>query len=356
MAVGHPVQLVAAARRQIEGRPAVGDHQRQHLAQGQALGGESGLAVECLADLPVVGAVPDPQAIGQAGDLAVARRRRQRHRVEVGEHDVLARGEVGRAFAIAAYAGREHLPQLVADAAGAPFGRVAVFLDLGRQGAAAGGVRAEAEHLADLRQRRLGEATPVHRRVEVGAFVIEQVAVLDEQQALHHQRRQAGEVRVAPLRIAEVVDRHAAAIGDVQPGLGLFRVGREQPVFGVAHQCRGEVRLAGDGVVAVVQALHERRQQLVAEAAVEGAVRREQDGLAGTLAHLVVQGRGIACQLACLQPRGVRFVKYHDAHRGEDRQGEADQHQALAETAFLRRSGGRETAGLQLGRVVRGSF
>ena len=36
MAVGHPVQLVAAARRQIEGRPAVGDHQRQHLAQGQA--------------------------------------------------------------------------------------------------------------------------------------------------------------------------------------------------------------------------------------------------------------------------------------------------------------------------------
>lgn len=131
-------------------------------------------------------------------------------------------------------------------------------------------VRAEAEHLADLRQRRLGEATPVHRRVEVGAFVIEQVAVLDEQQALHRQRRQAGEVRVAPLRIAEVVDRHAAAIGDVQPGLGLFRVGREQPVFGVAHQRRGEVRLAGDGVVAVVQALHERRQQLVAEAAVEG--------------------------------------------------------------------------------------
>ncbi len=162
---------------------------------------------------------------------------------------------------------------------------------------------------------------------------------------LHHQRRQAGEVRVAPLRIAEVVDRHAAAIGDVQPGLGLFRVGREQPVFGVAHQCRGEVRLAGDGVVAVVQALHERRQQLVAEAAVEGAVRREQDGLAGTLAHLVVQGRGIACQLACLQPRGVRFVKYHDAHRGEDRQGEADQHQALAETAFSRRSGGRRLQG-----------
>ncbi|MNO97467.1 hypothetical protein D3C76_891760 [compost metagenome] len=113
VAVGQFGERLPSAR-QVIGRAAVGDHQRNHLAQRLALffqvGAGSGRGAQQLVDPLEVGAVPDPQAIGQATDLTVAGLRRQGHRVEVGEHDVLPRLDVFRAAHVAAHAGRGHLP------------------------------------------------------------------------------------------------------------------------------------------------------------------------------------------------------------------------------------------------------
>ncbi|MNM81345.1 hypothetical protein D3C81_933450 [compost metagenome] len=99
---------------QVIGRTAVGDHQRNHLAQRLALflqvGTAGGRGAQQLVDPLEVAAVPDPQAVGQAADLAVTGLRGERHRVEVGEHDGLPRLDVFRAAHVAAHAGRGHLP------------------------------------------------------------------------------------------------------------------------------------------------------------------------------------------------------------------------------------------------------
>jgi len=58
------------------GRAALGDHQRQHLAQRQATGRQAGRGVRGVGqgavDLVEVGAVPNPQPLGHAMHLTVA--------------------------------------------------------------------------------------------------------------------------------------------------------------------------------------------------------------------------------------------------------------------------------------------
>ncbi len=109
----------------------------------------------------------------------------------------------------------------------------------------------------------------------VGRDLVEQVAVLDEQQGLGDDRRHVLEARVAAPGIAEAVQRLAAAIEDVQPGARLLGVGREQAALDVLDQRVIEAHLLDEREAARLQALGEARQLGVAEALVEGAVARE---------------------------------------------------------------------------------
>ncbi|MNO78379.1 hypothetical protein D3C76_695150 [compost metagenome] len=96
---------------------ALGDHQRQHLAQGQATRGQAfrvlGGRGQGLVDLVEIGAVPHPQALSHAMHFAVARHSRKRHAVEVVAHDALARLGGVRAALIGTHAGRNHLANLL---------------------------------------------------------------------------------------------------------------------------------------------------------------------------------------------------------------------------------------------------
>ena len=175
---------------------------------------------------------------------------------------------------------------------------MAVFLQLRGQSAASGRLILHVEHLAKLRQCRHGEARPVHRRVGQRLRGVEQLTVLDEQQAADHQRRDAGEVGVPLLRIAKFVERRTATIADAQATLALLGKGREQAAATVGHQLFGEARLLGDLIIALLQALQHQWQVGIALAFVERAIGRVDDPLAGAWFDLVRQVRGIATELA----------------------------------------------------------
>ncbi|MCY1422699.1 hypothetical protein D9M71_383910 [compost metagenome] len=116
MRIGEFGQLDPALGQVMRGA-ALGNHQRQHLAQGQAACGHAlgvgGGGVQGLVDLVEVGAVPHPQALGHAMYLTMPRHSRQRYAVEVVTHDALAcLGGVGAAL-VGTHAGRNHLPDLL---------------------------------------------------------------------------------------------------------------------------------------------------------------------------------------------------------------------------------------------------
>ena len=184
-----------------------------------------------------------------------------------------------------------------------------ILLQLGRQGAAAGGLVLHIEHLADLRQRGHGEPWPVHRRVGQWLIAIQQVTVLDEQQAADYQRRNAGEIGITLLWIAELIEGRATAIADAEAGLAFLDEGWEQAATAVGHQCRREAGLLADQEVALLQALQHQWQVGVTLTFVEGAVSRVENIRAGPRLDAVSEGSGIAAQFAGLEVRAAQFEK-----------------------------------------------
>ncbi len=108
----------------------------------------------------------------------------ERHGVQVVDHELPAHGR--RIFAARVGAQRSgcHLAQFLFARWGASIGRVAVFLDLRRERAAAGSLVVRVQLVDDLVERRLGEAVPFDRRIVGGILVRRQFAVFDEQQAV----------------------------------------------------------------------------------------------------------------------------------------------------------------------------
>ncbi|MCY1291608.1 hypothetical protein D9M70_408020 [compost metagenome] len=340
MAVGQGVQLFMGAG-QVIGRTALGDEQREHLAHGQAaLVQRTVLVRQHLVDLVEVGAVPDAQAVGDTVHLAMPRRRRERHAVEVVHDDALATGQGFRAVLVGAHAGGDHLADLLGGRGGAAEGRVAVFLQLGGQGAAPGGLAVQVDGLAHLGQRRLGEARPVDGGVGQGHVAVQQLAVLDEQQAAHQQRRNAAEARVALLRIGELVEGPAAAVADTDAGLDLFPIGREQPALGVVDQGRGETGLLLDLETAFFQAVEHLRQEGVAQAAIEGAFIGVTDGVARAVPQLVAQGGCITAEFPGLEPGSAHLMGGGQAHDADGQQADAPEQQAVLAAGLFRGNGG----------------
>ena len=324
---------------------AVSDHQRHHLAQGLPLLDARGTLDlgrgQQRIDALEIGTEPHPQPVAQAIDLAMAGRGRQRHGVEVVEHQAAADRQRLLTLAVGAHRGRHHLAQLLARIQGDAAGRMTVLLDLGGERAAAGGVEIGIDHAPDLTERRARKAHPVHRRVQRRSRFIEQVAVLDEQQGLGDDRGHVLEAFVATPGVTEAVQRLRAAVEDVEPGARLLGVGREQAVLDVLDQRVVEAHLLGEREATRLQALGKTRQLGVAEALIERAMRRKADRVARARHARKVEARGVACDLARLQPGRVQFVpKQHAAgHACHQKQDDDD--------------GGKEARGAKLA-VARG--
>ena len=349
--VGGARELLAPAG-EIPRGAAVRDHQRHHLAQGPALG-DARLALALRrrqqgVHALEIGPEPHPQPVAQAIDLAMPGRGRQRHGVQVVQHQPAADGQGLLAVAVGAHRGRHHLAQLLARVQGDAAGRVAVLLDLGGERAAAGRVEVGVDHAPELAERGAREAHPVHRRVQRRPRLVEQVAVLDEQQGLGDDRRHVLEARVAAPGIAEAVQRLAAAIEDVQPGARLLGVGREQAALDVLDQRVIEAHLLDEREAARLQALGEARQLGVAEALVEGAVAGKADRRARPREQRVVEARGVARELARLQARGPGLVPQQQAAR-HTRHQQRHEHGAAQHAPRARAAPGRHRRGLRSG-------
>lgn len=130
---------------------------------------------------------------------------------------------------------------------------MAVLFQLRGEGTAARRLAGQVQHFGDLGPGGLGKARPVHGGVGLGLGGVEQLAVFDKQQAVDHQWRDVGKGRVELLRVAELVQRGATAIGDRQARLDFLGIGHEQAVAGVVHQRVGEARLGLDQVIALEQ-------------------------------------------------------------------------------------------------------
>jgi hypothetical protein len=344
--VGGPVELLAALC-QVPGRPPVRHHECHHLPQHlgplgrvgrEPLGGrqQRPRALE-------VGPEPHPQAVAQPVHLAMARRRRQRHGVQVVQQDLAPHRQRVGTLPVGAHRGRRHLAQLFAGILREAIGRVAVLFDLGGQGAAAGAVHVGVDAAGQLAQHRAGEAHPVDRRVHLRPVGVEQVAVLDEHQGLGHQRRHLLEALECPVRVAEAVDRLAVAVQHGQAGPDLFGKWGVQTAVQIGLQLRALTRLFGDHETARRQPGHHIRDGGVAQPLVERAVGRKTH--LGTCARggLVRQTGGVTAEEPGLQAGRLGLVHRQPAHRrARQQQRRTDPHQAPGRAPSAPRQGGHE--------------
>ncbi len=318
MAVRQLAQGRAIRDQQARGA-ALGEDQREHLPVGPRAPREPARAVgirEQRVHLREVGAVPGPESVAEPAQLAEARARGERDAVQVVEHDALSRRGGVRPVEIGAQRRRPDLAQLVGAAGGVAARRVEVLLELRRERAAARqalALRARRE----LRERGGREAIPFDHRVAGARARGEQLAVLDEEQGLQHQRRNAGEVPVDPRRVARVRQRAAGVVLDREAGAHLLVVDRRQsPAHQLAH-ARRRARLELHLEAVALELRDEARQLGVAEALVVGSARREPD-------------RGA---LARLQPEGDLARDVADEHRLELRAAQLEQREPARRAA-----------------------
>ena len=149
--------------------------------------------------------------------------------------------------------------------------RVAEFLDLGGQRAGAAGIRVGDDQLRHLPRGGQREAFPFDRRVALRVLPVENVAVLDKQQRVDDQARNAGEIGKDPLRELGAIDFAALRVEDAQPGPVLFLVDREQLVVDGLDKTGRPPRLALDLEPVRGQRLDKAGQAGIAEPLVIGA-------------------------------------------------------------------------------------
>jgi hypothetical protein len=254
--------------------------------------------------------------------LAETRPRGQRHGVQVVDHHLAPPRLRVLAFLVGTQRGRRHLAQLVGDRRGAALGRVAVLFDLGGQRAAAGRRLPRADRPVQLLQRRLREALRVDRGIALGRLRVQQVAVLDEEQCVHQQRRDLLETLVHAFGHARLRQGAGAAVAHRQAGLVLLAVGAVEAVFVQLDQPRRHAGLLRHLVAAGLQALDELRQLAVAEPRIVGPGMRKADGVAGAGLHAEACVAPQVAPKGRLQPRSPELVHGDGderGHRGEPR-------------------------------------
>ena len=182
------------------------------------------------ASIKDMGKVMGALKAGYAGqmDFAKAGARAQRHGVQVGNGELVARGGGVFAVQIGAYGGGSHLPQLLAGGIGAAFGRVTVLFDLRGEGAAAGGFVFRIGQAQGAVPHGARQTGPFNGGVALGIFGLEQGAVLDPEKRIDQQRRNRVKAVVDTLGVAHAVDRAAVVIEQFQAGLVFLTVRRIQ--------------------------------------------------------------------------------------------------------------------------------
>jgi len=338
-AVGGGAQALAIGDQVVGG--ALHGHEQAHgLLEGSpaALGGcgvvgPSRLGVGLREQCPYlveVAAVPGPEPVAQAEDLAEAGAGGQGHGVQVVEGDAAPRRPGVRAIAIRAQAGGGDLPELLRGGVGDPRRRVAILLDLGGEGASAGPRTRHAQTEPGAGDDRPGEAVPFHGRVAAGGSRGEKLAVLEEEQGFEDRPGDVVEAAEAARGIAGFEDDVSADILDAQPGRRLLVVGRREPPASQPPQGGGGLCSPSDGEAPGAEAFDGGRQRGVAKAMVVGpqALGGEKgDGLRGG-ARWRREARGVRARRRFASARGVaggdgrgvdHLVAQHCGQPGDDR-------------------------------------
>ncbi len=104
------------------------------------------------------------------------------------------------------------------------------LFDLGRERAGAAFPEAAIYDAGDPSRHGEHEPAPFDSWIALRVLQIEKVVILDEQQAVDHERRDRGEILVSPFRIARLVNRVLIAVEQFHPGPRFLAVDRVPPL------------------------------------------------------------------------------------------------------------------------------
>src|SRR5260221_13718250 len=179
---------------------------------------------------------------------------------------------------------------------------MAEFLDLCGEGPAAAFLDPRDEPAADSPDHGEKKPVPLDGRVVLRFLPVQQIAVLDEQQASGDEVRYRSKIPVDPFRELGGIDLVAGAIGNPDAGLVLLGGDRERAEPDKAKQTLRPARLLADLEVVFVQGGDELRQLDIAEPFVVRPAFREMDRIArpalDTEAHPAIEaGEGHRLQV-----------------------------------------------------------
>src|ERR1700738_1134357 len=131
---------------------------------------------------------------------------------------------------------------------------------------------------------RRGEHEPAPRDgwVALRVLQIEKAVILDEQQAVDHERRDRGEIPVNPFRIARLIERVLVTVEQFHPGPRFLTIDRVAPLVDKPFQRRRPACLLLDSEMAGAQGFDKRRQPRITEPLVIRPRFGKPDVLAGT--------------------------------------------------------------------------
>src|SRR5215471_9522356 len=157
---------------------------------------------------------------------------------------------------------------------------MAELFDLGRERAGPAFPEAMVEHASDAAGDGKHETPPFDSRVPSRIFGVEQIAVLDEQEALDDQRRDRRKIGIGPFGMAGLIEQVLLAIKQLQPRAGFLAVERVAALVDKACERGRPFGLALDREAVRAQRSNEGRQARITKPLVIRTPFRENDRLA----------------------------------------------------------------------------
>ena len=152
------------------------------------------------------------------------------------------------------------------------------------------------------------QARPLHGRIALGVFGLQQRAVLDGEQRVDQQRRHRRKTVIHTFGVPHVVDRAAIVVQQLQPRLVFFAIGRIHAAVHSRDHLVGWHGLLGDDVAARAQAVQKGRKIVITEPLVVGAGVR----VAGRIVRPRFDRKGLRFRqlrkVAGLPGRGAKFT------------------------------------------------
>ena len=184
---------------------------------------------------------------------------------------------------------------------------MAIFLDLGRQGAAASHLDGRVVELHHQPRQDGGHAIPFDRRIAPRPSWIKQLAVLDEEEGSNHQRRDRLEAGVDAMRVPGGKAHLAVAVQQRQPRLGLLPINRKAAIVDQGPMPRRQPCLVLDREAPLAEAIDEVGQIDIAEARIMRPVLGKADVGARSLVQLEAEFPPQSAHQLRLEPRGSHF-------------------------------------------------